>query len=136
MFGPSCDADTLEWYGASYAQRDLQEAVREMTTPKATSRMFSRRCYTSCYDSGSWQHLNEDTVSLLSFLAEVQAIQVPTMYSLLLQPCKYMLCPSGSALDRFAVRCCPSKLWLALCSQSNVDRPRNMNTAFLQFRAL
>jgi len=114
MCGPSCDSDTLVWYGASYARGDLEEAVREMTNPKDATHMFSRRCYTSCYDSGSWQHLNEDAVSLLSFLAEVQAIQVSTMYSLFLQPCKHKLCPSGSALDRIAVICCPSKILLAL----------------------
>ena len=98
MCGPSCDSDTLVWYGASYARRDLEEAVEEMTKPTATSRMFSRRCYTSCYNSGSWQQLNEDAMTLLHFLAEFQAIQVPTIYSVLLQPCKHMLFPSKATL--------------------------------------
>ncbi|KAL0044361.1 hypothetical protein WJX82_002138 [Trebouxia sp. C0006] len=73
--GPSCDSDTLVWYGAAYARRDLEEALREMTKLIDTSHLVSRRSYTSCYDSGSWQHLHEDAASLLHFLAEFQAIQ-------------------------------------------------------------
>lgn len=69
-----------------------------MTKSTATSPLFSQSTYTSCYTFGSWQDLNEDAVTLLHLLAEFQAIQVPTMYSILFQPCKRMPFLSGSAL--------------------------------------
>ena len=124
MCGPSCDSDTLVWYGASYARRDLEEAVRELTKLTDTSHLVSRRSYTSCYDSGSWQHLHEDAASLLHFLAEFQAIQVPTMYSISLQPCKCMLCPDGSALVGISMMCCSSKIFLALAAKAMLTDQR------------